>query len=96
MIEDAVQALDDLDMIEIENKHQFDDLIAELRTLPDDLHPPCADDGEEHPMISLLMEKGGLLMSLWPFIQLMSDNRLAQPGSPDADSMRGGHEDMIP
>ena len=96
MIEDAVQALDDLDMIEIENKHQFDDLIAELRTLPDDLHPPCADDGEEHPMINLLMEKGGLLMSLWPFIQLMSDNRLAQPGSPDADLMRGGHEDMIP
>jgi hypothetical protein len=47
-------------------------------------------------MIRLLLEKGGLLMTLWPLIQLMSDNRLAHPASPGADLMRSGHEDMVP
>lgn len=96
MIEDALEALDNLEMIDVETRHELDDLIADLRLLPDDLAPPKGEADEEHPMISLLLDKGGLLMSLWPLIQLMSDNRLAHPASPDADLMRGGHEDLIP
>ena len=96
MIEDALEALDNLEMIETETRHELDDLIADLRLLPDDLAPPQSEADEEHPMIRLLLDKGGLLMSLWPLIKLMSDNRLAHPGSPDADLMRSGHEDMVP
>ena len=97
MIEDAMEALDNLEMIEPETKNELHDLIADLRLLPDDLAPPQhGEEDEEHPMIRLLLDKGGLLMTLWPLIQLMSDNRLAHPASPGADLMRSGHEDMVP
>jgi hypothetical protein len=84
---------------------QMDDLITELRCLPDDLPPPefnmeFDDDEEKHPLIEILSSAEEWLGGLWPLLAEMFNIRMQNPGAPSDDSssmgFSGGHEDLIP
>jgi len=87
MIELTIQTCEDLGLIEDEERHAMQDLIVNLRNLPDDLPPPGegAIPMEEHPMIQLMWEAAPSFFRLWPMLQTMIHPNLAQPGAEDWD-----------
>jgi len=87
MIELTIQTCEDLGLIEDDERHAMQDLVVNLRNLPDDLPPP--GEGmmpmEEHPMIQLMWEAAPSFFRLWPMLQTMLHPNLAQPGAEDWD-----------
>ena len=91
----------DLDMISLEDTLKLDDLITELRSLPDDLMPSGIDENYEMPieMVELLENSGSWMNRLWPLFLMLSEVTIQQPGAfldDDEDEGFGTHEDMIP
>ena len=87
LIELAIQTCEDLEMIEEEERHAMEDLIVNLRDLPDDLPPPGegALPIDQHPMIQLMWQAAPSFFRLWPMLQTMIQPHLAQPGAEEWD-----------
>jgi protein-L-isoaspartate(D-aspartate) O-methyltransferase len=72
---------------------RLDDLVANLRQLPEDLKPPkISHPGEEddkssrdHPLVKILDEEGEWLSGMWPLMAMLFDVRMTHPGAPDDD-----------
>ena len=87
LIELACETAGELGLFEGNEEEELQDLVAELRMLPDDL-PPCGEGGipvEEHPMVQLMWRSSPAFLSIWPFLQLMMHPTLASPGAQDWD-----------
>lgn len=85
LLELAIQTCEDLELIEQEERHAMEDLIINLRDLPDDLPPP-GEGGlpmDEHPMVRLMWQAAPSFFRLWPMLQTMIHPNLAQPGAPE-------------
>ena len=91
LIELAIQTCEDLELFEDGERHAMEDLVVNLRSLPDDLPPP--GDGsmpiEEHPMIQLMWQAAPSFFRLWPMLQTMIQPNLAQPGATEWDEEDG-------
>ena len=89
-----------LNLILLEDSIKLDDLLIELRSLPDDLPPFNLDYAHEMPneMIKLLEKSANWMKQLWPLFLMLSEVNIQQPGalSDDDDYNFGSHEDMIP
>jgi protein-L-isoaspartate(D-aspartate) O-methyltransferase len=83
VLELAMQTCEDLELIEDEERYAMEDLIVNLRELPDDLPPPggAGLPIEQHPMIRLMWQASPSFFRLWPMIQAMIQPNLAQPGA---------------
>ncbi|MED5485795.1 MAG: hypothetical protein VYE59_04185 [Candidatus Thermoplasmatota archaeon] len=90
----------DLDMISLEDSLKLDDLIVELRSLPDDLIPYDINRNYEMPleMMELLEKSGDWMSRLWPLFLMLSEVNIQQPGAffDEDDEEFGTYEDMIP
>tara|TARA_Y100001968_G_scaffold11766_1_gene9825 strand:+ start:1485 stop:2513 length:1029 start_codon:yes stop_codon:yes gene_type:complete len=90
----------DLDLISLEESHKLDDLITELRLLPEDFSKFSNPGEHEIPveMIDLLEESGSWMNRLWPLFLMLSEMEIQRPGASydDEDEFFGQHEDMIP
>ena len=96
MLEEAGVVIRDNFSLEHLHISRLDDLVANLRQLPEDLkppkmHPPGGDDGEEeerrrdHPLVKILEDEGEWLSGLWPLMAMLFDVRMTHPGAPDDD-----------
>jgi protein-L-isoaspartate(D-aspartate) O-methyltransferase len=88
ILELAIETFREMEAITKEENDSIEDLIINLRDLPDDLPPP-GEAGvalEEHPMIRLLYQSSPSFIRLWPLLQLMIQPNLASPGGYDVDS----------
>ena len=88
ILELAIETFQEMEAITKEETDSIEDLIVNLRDLPDDLPPP-GEAGvaiEEHPMILLLYQSSPSFIRLWPLLQLMVQPNLASPGGYDIDS----------
>lgn len=84
----AIETFQEIEMINEQEQKSIEDLIANLRNLPDDLPPP-GEAGmamEDHPMIRLLYQASPSFIRLWPLLQLMVQPNLASPGGYDEES----------
>tara|TARA_B100000768_G_scaffold55358_1_gene53881 strand:+ start:2684 stop:3658 length:975 start_codon:yes stop_codon:yes gene_type:complete len=98
LLELAIQTCEDLELIEDEERYALEDLVVNLRDLPDDLPPP-GEGGmpmEEHPMIQLMWQAAPSFFRLWPMLQTMIHPNLAQPGAPDLDDDEDDGSDFQP
>ena len=88
---------------------KIDDLVANLRCLPDDLEPPQITlfgdeelNQEEHPLVKILEAEGDWLSGLWPLLSMLFDVSMLHPGAPedfdiDEDTnFSSGHQDFVP
>jgi protein-L-isoaspartate O-methyltransferase len=100
ILEEVSVIAKDLDLMTLEDSIKLDDLLAELRSLPDDLPPFNLDYAHEMPneMINLLEKSANWMKQLWPLFLMLSEVNIQQPGalSDDDDYNFGPHEDMIP
>jgi protein-L-isoaspartate(D-aspartate) O-methyltransferase len=87
ILELAVETFQEMEAITKEESDSIEDLIIDLRELPDDLQPPGEAGAaiEEHPMIRLLYQSSPSFIRLWPLLQLMIQPNLASPGGYDID-----------
>jgi len=98
LLELAIQTCEDLELIEDEERYALEDLVVNLRNLPDDLAPP-GEGGmpiEEHPMIQLMWQAAPSFFRLWPMLQTMIHPNLAQPGAPVLDDDEDDGSDFQP
>ncbi|MDA7846141.1 protein-L-isoaspartate O-methyltransferase [Euryarchaeota archaeon] len=98
LLELAIQTCEDLELIEDEERYALEDLVVNLRNLPDDLPPP-GEGGlpmEQHPMIQLMWQAAPSFFRLWPMLQTMIHPNLAQPGAPDWDDEEDDSSDFQP
>lgn len=91
----------DLDLISLEESVKLDDLITELRLLPEDYSKFSSVGGHEMPdeLIQLLEKSGSWMSRLWPLFLMLSEVEIQRPGSSFNDyddDFFGQHEDMIP
>ncbi|MCS5533181.1 MAG: protein-L-isoaspartate O-methyltransferase [Candidatus Poseidoniaceae archaeon] len=87
ILELAIETFQEIEVITKEEVISIEDLIIDLRELPDDLPPP-GEAGvaiEEHPMIRLLYQASPSFIRLWPLLQLMVQPNLASPGGFDVN-----------
>jgi protein-L-isoaspartate O-methyltransferase len=99
ILEEVSFVAKDLDMISLENSLKLDDLITDLRSLPDDINFEIEDKNEMPlQMRELLEESGSWMNQLWPLFLMLSEVNIQQPGAlfDDDDDDFGPHEDMIP
>jgi len=90
----------DLDMISFEDSFKLDDLIVDLRSLPDDLIPFDPNGNYKMPleMMELLEKSNEWMNRLWPLFLMLSEVNIQQPGAfyDEDDEEFGPYEDMIP
>ena len=101
ILEEVSIVAKDLDMITLEDSMKLDDLLSELRSLPDDLPPFSLESSHEMPneMIHLLEKSASWMAKLWPVFLMLSEVNIQQPGAlfdDDEDYTFGSHEDMVP
>ncbi len=73
LIELSIETCEELEIIDYEELHSLQDLVAKLNNLPDDT-PPIGEGGltiSEHPMVKLLWHYSPSFLRLWPIIQVM-------------------------
>ncbi len=91
----------DLDLISLEESVKLEDLITELRLLPED-YSKFSTIGEHvmpDELIQLLEKSGSWMSRLWPLFLMLSEVEIQRPGSSFDDyddEYFGQHEDMIP
>jgi len=100
ILEEVSLIAKDLDMITLEDSIKLDDLLTELRSLPEDLPPFNLDYTPEMPneMINLLEKSANWMTQLWPLFLMLGEVNIQQPGAlfDNDDYNYGPHEDMIP
>ncbi len=95
LVEYLIELMTDMSIIDNNEKIRLFDLVAKLRQLPDDMPPPEEfEDPSEHPMYQLMIDEGEWFMRFWPFVQLMAESRIANPGGFDND-IPPKHDDFI-
>lgn len=93
MLEEAGLVIRDNFALEHLHISRLDNLVANLRQLPEDLKPPKIthpgeDDDKEsrdHPLLKILEDEGEWLSGLWPLMAMLFDVRMTHPGAPDDD-----------
>ena len=73
LIELSIETCEELEIIDYEELHSLQDLVAKLNNLPDDT-PPIGEGGipvSDHPMVKLLWHYSPSFLRLWPIIQVM-------------------------
>ncbi len=101
ILEEVSLIAKDMGMLSVEEFLKLDDLLIELRSLPDDLPPFNLDHAPEMPneMIGILEKSANWMTQLWPLFLMLSEVNIQQPGAlfdDDEDYNYGPHEDMIP
>ena len=90
----------DLELIDKETILKLEDLITELRSLPEEVSSFVKVGGTKMPieMIDLLEKSESWMSQLWPLFLMIGEVDIQQPGSfvDNENNFFGGHEDMIP
>ena len=78
----VIETCQDLDIIEEEETHCLQNIIAELHFLPEDLPPLGEGDmtPSEHPMFKSLIENADLFVRFWPILQVILHPVLSEIG----------------